>query len=214
MKRYTQIIKFWLRLLELPQTRLARVAYEDLLLQCNKTSWTAQIKRILDENGFSSSWEKGKGPEDHEKFFKEFSARLEDQEVQLWQAAVDKSPSLTLYREVKENFGQEFYFKLGLPIKYLRNWIQIRTNCLQIYTTVASKNREGPEAGCSCLRCGENDYGLGHFLLRCKQLSHLRGLIIQEGEDRLLCELMRSRTPRYIVAVGSLVLMGRLSNGV
>ena len=214
LKRYTQIIKFWLRLLELPQTRLARAAYEDLLLQCNKTSWTAQIKRILDENGFSSSWEKGKGPEDHEKFFKEFSARLEDQEVQLWQAAVDKSPSLTLYREVKENFGQEFYFKLGLPIKYLRIWIQIRANCLPIYTKVARKKREGPEAGCSCLRCGENDYGLGHFLLRCKQLSHLRGLIIQEGEDRLLCELMRSRTPRYIVAVGNFVLMGRMSNEV
>ncbi|MFO7744505.1 MAG: reverse transcriptase family protein, partial [Psychroflexus sp.] len=208
IRRKIQMIKFWLKILNLPKERLISAAYKDLLTQKSKTTWTAQIRKILQETGFSNAWNGGQGPLDQENFIKEFQARLHDQEIQLWWTALDKSTSLTLYRDIKRIYGQETYLKLRLPSKYMKTWIQLRANCLPIQGKEVWKNREGPETQRTCLKCGENDFGLGHFLLRCRRLSHIRGEVLKEGNDWLLRGILSSDSPQTVVGVVNFALKG------
>ena len=46
-----------------------------------------QIKKLLDENGFSHIWNNGQGPEESKDvLLRNLRTKLEDQEIQLWGA--------------------------------------------------------------------------------------------------------------------------------
>ena len=51
-------IKYWIRLIGLPSSRLCRQTYEMLLIQHNKgrINWVSKIQQILNENGFGIVW--------------------------------------------------------------------------------------------------------------------------------------------------------------
>ena len=43
------------------------------------------------------------------------------------------SETLKEYSKAKEIFGKEYYFKVNLPFRYLKSWIQLRGNCLPVH---------------------------------------------------------------------------------
>eukprot|EP00745_Piridium_sociabile_P016063 TRINITY_DN23886_c1_g1_i5.p1 TRINITY_DN23886_c1_g1~~TRINITY_DN23886_c1_g1_i5.p1 ORF type:complete len:191 (+),score=6.06 TRINITY_DN23886_c1_g1_i5:414-986(+) len=53
IRTYVKSIKYWLRLIKLPPTRISRQAYEMLLLQheTGRCNWVSCIKKVLAENG-------------------------------------------------------------------------------------------------------------------------------------------------------------------
>ena len=58
----------------------------------------------------------------------EIMQRLKDQEIQEWGYLVGSSETLKEYSKVKDIFGEDYYFKLNLPFKYLKSLIQLRGN--------------------------------------------------------------------------------------
>ena len=62
--RLVSMIKFWLRVVQLPRDRLLKAAYEDFITQGKKRSWPIKNKKNLDKTGFSYVWNEGRGPVD------------------------------------------------------------------------------------------------------------------------------------------------------
>ena len=72
-------------------------------------------QKLLDSTGLSYAWNGGDGPiSDHKVFLSEIQLRLEDQEIQKWWSDLSQSESYSSYYKVKEKYGEEFYFKLGI----------------------------------------------------------------------------------------------------
>ena len=132
LHRLYQVFKFWLILTQLPEDRLAKQAYNDLLRINRKTIWTQQIKKSLDKLGFSYLWMEGNGP-GNTQCLPEIMQRLKDQEIQEWGCLVRSSETLKEYSKVKETFGEEYYFKVNLPFRYLKSRSQLRGNCLPVH---------------------------------------------------------------------------------
>ena len=106
------LIKFWLKILQCPSSRLIRI-YDELLTLGQKSSWPFHVKKLLDSTGLSYAWNEGEGPiSDQKAFLSEIQTRLEDQEIQKWWNDLSQSESLCSYYKVKENYGEELYFKL------------------------------------------------------------------------------------------------------
>eukprot|EP00745_Piridium_sociabile_P022555 TRINITY_DN35214_c0_g2_i3.p1 TRINITY_DN35214_c0_g2~~TRINITY_DN35214_c0_g2_i3.p1 ORF type:complete len:133 (+),score=1.66 TRINITY_DN35214_c0_g2_i3:126-524(+) len=74
---WTKCIKYWLRLLQLPMSRLRRQTYEMLLIQqeTGKQNWAYFAKKILTTNGFGIVW-LCQGVGYQQTFISEFKDRL------------------------------------------------------------------------------------------------------------------------------------------
>ena len=59
--RLVSMIKFRLRVVQLPSDRLLTAACEELLSRGKKGSWSFKIRQILDNKIFSSAWNEGGG---------------------------------------------------------------------------------------------------------------------------------------------------------
>jgi hypothetical protein len=143
-------------------------------------------KNVLDGLGLSYIWNEGLGPSDQgESFLAMIVERIKDQEVQMWTQAVKTSETLKFYSHVKEIFGFEYYFKLGLPGETLRTWFRIRANCLPLKNRkrVFERNRVAPDANAdySCPRCNLGIEDVAHILTECQQLSLLREKYFEGG---------------------------------
>ena len=96
--RQIQLIKFWLKILQCPSSRLIRAAYDELLTLGQKLSWPFHVKKLLDSTGLSYAWNGGDGPiSDQKVFLSEIQTRLEDQEIQKWWNDLSQSESLSSY---------------------------------------------------------------------------------------------------------------------
>jgi len=101
-------ILFWLKLLELPPSRIPRQAYcmlynFDMLGRFN---WASEIKRILFSYGFGYVWlaqEVG----NREIFISEFVLRVSDVCRQQWKSNVNEKPKLRVYAEFKACSSQK-----------------------------------------------------------------------------------------------------------
>ena len=58
VKIYIKCIKYWFKLLKLPQTRLCRQAFDMMMIQneLGKNNWASKLKNVLSENGFAIVW--------------------------------------------------------------------------------------------------------------------------------------------------------------
>ena len=73
------MIKFWLKVVQLPSERLLKAAYD----AGEKRSWPLKIKDILDKTGFSFVWNEGRGPTDvNANWENEIKTVLENQMIQ------------------------------------------------------------------------------------------------------------------------------------
>ena len=128
------MIKLWLQVTPLPDNRLEKVAYTEMLNFIKKAPWPKQFKALLDNAGLSWAWNEGQGslgqPED---FLGKFASRLRDQEIQIWLTGLKKSSSQHFYRQIKDVYGEEFYLKLNLPWRILRYWLQAWANCIPLH---------------------------------------------------------------------------------
>ena len=204
--RQIQLIKFWLKILQCPSSRLIRAAYDELLTQGQKSSWPFHVKKLLDSTGLSYAWNGGEGPiSDQKAFLSETQIRLEDQEIQKWWNDLNQSESLSSYYKVKENYGEELYFKLGIPKESLKSWMQVRANCLPLHSIW--KNRCHPEMRYTCPICGDLD-GLDHFLFRCQGLNELRRSFLGVDSREPLLGTLKSTSKINIVAVANFVRKG------
>ncbi|WP_419586745.1 hypothetical protein, partial [Thiolapillus sp.] len=103
-------IKFWLRILRLPEERLTKKAYSMLLhLQENgKKTWTFRVMQLICTNGFGEVWfQQGVG--DVGVFLRCFRQRLVEQYTQDWAAEIETKERYEFYSSFKCIFQSEKY---------------------------------------------------------------------------------------------------------
>eukprot|EP00745_Piridium_sociabile_P027419 TRINITY_DN4419_c0_g1_i3.p2 TRINITY_DN4419_c0_g1~~TRINITY_DN4419_c0_g1_i3.p2 ORF type:complete len:170 (-),score=9.74 TRINITY_DN4419_c0_g1_i3:83-592(-) len=77
IRTYVKCIRYWLKLLRLPHSRLCRQAYDMMLgqMEHGRENWAYRVKTVLSENGFGIVWmSQGVGYE--HGFVSEFKDRL------------------------------------------------------------------------------------------------------------------------------------------
>ena len=181
--RLISMVKYWERVSSIEDNRLVKQAFLMMLQDRRKDSWPNQVKNILDRAGLGNCWNEGKGIGEMVGTVSRLVAtRLESQEVQVWQAEKATSPSLGIYAEVKENWGEEIYLKMGLAPDDLKWVMYVRGNFMPLgeRRKYLGRNRlrDGPY---SCPMCGEMDESLQHFLGDCIELRDLRLEIFGRG---------------------------------
>ena len=209
-ERLLQVVKFWLKIIQLPDERLMKAAYFELLQQGRKRSWPFHVKALLDKAGLSYAWNEGLGPTgDPEEIYRKLKHVKEDQEIQLWHEQIRKSETLRQYSKIKESFGLEYYFKLNLPPENLRLWFQVRANGLPLKSRlkVFERNAQGPRSCYTCSLCGMEEENLLHFLTVCQGLSDLRLKYLGDGEV-FFPGILKSSSRETIIAVTGFIKEG------
>ncbi len=103
-------IKYWIRLIRLPLSRLCRQTYDMLLIQHNqgRINWVSKVQQILNENGFGIVWLcQGVGYE--ERFVAEFKDRIMSCYKQNWHSDIEGNEKYKWFYTFKDSF---FYRKI------------------------------------------------------------------------------------------------------
>jgi len=77
-----------------------------------EVGWPQEIKKILDDVGYSYFWNEGKGS-NLDTVVDKVNERLHEQEIQQWQAWREALEFLSLYSKVKETWGKKFVLSWG-----------------------------------------------------------------------------------------------------
>ena len=86
------MVKFWMEILK-NKNRLVKESYSDFLEDKIEVVWLQEIKKILNELGYSYFWNDGKGS-NLDTVVDKVKERLQDQGIQQWQAQKETSGSL------------------------------------------------------------------------------------------------------------------------
>ena len=111
----TQAIKYWLKLLYMPNHRYPRQCYLMLksLTDTGKITWATHIKSLLFEFGFGYAWLANEvGNCSH--FLNLFKQRIKDISIQNWRRNVTESPKADHYKYFKTNLNVETYLTINL----------------------------------------------------------------------------------------------------
>jgi hypothetical protein len=166
-------IKYWLRLMKLPQTRFPLQAYEGdknrLLSNHSRQSdtWSYGIKHCLDIFGFSDVWLYG-GVGNENIFLMKFKQRMIDCFKQDWSSKLANSDRYAIYRSFKSLFEPEKYLKAITIAKFKNVFVKFRLGIVDI-----NANNRYQTAPVTCPFCPTIEDEV-HFLLSCPKYQVLR----------------------------------------
>jgi hypothetical protein len=175
---YLNCIKYWLKLLQLPENRLPLKSYKMLFsLHCNnKNNWVSKICFTLYRYGFGHVWE-NQGVENVRGFSNAFKQRLIDCFQQDWHNDLTTKDRYAFYSSFKSVFGvPESVFKIStaairkVVIRFRLGVSQIKCHRHR-YTSVLSQNMY-------CKFCTDSLESEVHFLLECPKYDTLRKSLI------------------------------------
>ena len=119
----TQAIKYWLKLLYMPNHRYPRQCYLMLisLTDTGKITWATHIKSLLFEFGFGYAWLANEvGNRSH--FLDLFKQRIKDISIQNWRRNVTESPKADNYKYFEINLNVEMYLTIYLNYVCRKHW--------------------------------------------------------------------------------------------
>ena len=124
---FLKCIKYWLKLLYMPQYRLPRNCYKMLkgLDDTGRNNWASAIKHLLYLHGFGNVWlaqEVG----NIEVFLSIFKQRVIDCRKQNWEEAINSSSRCSTYKCFKTMLNPERYLSLNISYSLRRNLAKFR----------------------------------------------------------------------------------------
>ena len=172
--KYFRAIKYWLRIIHLPNSRLPKQCYklQKRWTETDTKCWALDIRDLLFKTVFGEVWlNQGIGQVD--VFLKVFKTRVFDIDMQTQSSEIQDMDRLRTYKILKTTFGCEQY------VFAVKN---------KFYRTAMSKLRGGLlKIGCNegrysntpfheriCILCNQDVETEYHFLLVCPALSHIR----------------------------------------
>ena len=167
-------IKYWLRILVMPDYRYVKKCYNMLLYydSIGYQNWATKIRNNLYKNGFGYVWE-SQSCQNPDLFLIHYIQRLKDQYLQDWSEECNNNAKLTSYKHFKTYFVYEHYLDV-LDIKKYRYafcTLRLSSHFLMIelgrYLGIDRDRR-------FCIYCKnvvENEY---HFMLVCPLYHTLR----------------------------------------
>lgn len=174
--RYVKVVKYWLKIVTTENIiikSMIQTCLDDLVT--GKGNWLSRVKELLSKFGFLYIWE---NPHviDHTQFISEFKQRIIDDFLQISQADLRINKVLTLYKNVKINFGYESYLDIILSRKLRIAFTKLRLSAhnLRIETGRYGRNRIDQNERL-CLLCNTNNVeDEFHFMFKCEVYSTLR----------------------------------------
>ena len=167
-------IKYWLRLLTLPDNRLPKLCYKiQRRWVTNDTKcWLFHIRSLLFSSGFGEVWlNQGVGHEN--EFLKVFKQRLIDMDMQALNMDIREMDRLRTYKILKVRFGTESYL-FNMKNRVLRTlFTKFRGGLLKLegnvgrYTSIPFQDR-------LCPLCHSDIETEFHFLMVCPCLMTVR----------------------------------------
>ena len=209
--RLVGMIRLWEKILSMPRVRITKAAYLEALRIPKSDTWPSQIKKILDDCGFSELWNGGLGIGLKEgAVANRVRERLRDQEIQVWHARVNETRSLELYAKAKEQWGEELYFKAGLQKRQQKLIICVRSDGLPLGERRkylgGVRQASGPYF---CPMCGKEE-DLVHFVGKCSELIDLRKELfgVEAWERDEIINLLARKDMGGIKRFGRFLTMG------
>lgn len=173
--RLARVVKYWLRLLSLPQQRLTSICYAFQYQEAenNKSCWANDVKQLLFSIGMGEAWF-NQGVGCCQSFLNLFKQRCKDIAIQEWQASVQLSSKLHTYCKIKVDFGLSCYLSV-IDKYYLKNALckfRISAHSLRIETGRWLHNNR-TERICSVCTLNEIEDEF-HFMLICPLYNDMR----------------------------------------
>jgi hypothetical protein len=170
---FVKAVKYWLRLVQMPNGRFAKAAYETLKTMDERgtSTWVTSTRSILFRFGFGIVWI-CQGVGNQVCFIREFKQRLVDCFSQEWHDKISTSERFEHYREFKQTLEVEQYLSL-IMLKYYRDAV-VRFR-LGVNYLACNKNRYSANVQLrTCPLCGTAEEDEVHFIFNCPDLKQLR----------------------------------------
>ena len=183
---HRRCVKFWLKLLSMPDTRYPKACYNMLLSldQVGRNTWAGSVRQLLCTYGFQDVWE-AQSVENINVFLREFTNRVKSAYDSEWEHTVAQSSKLTLFRSLKpDGIVRESYLR-NVTLKVYRSGLT-KFRC-SAHELRIEKGRHSNEllADRVCRLCLKHtgNYVLEdefHFLMCCPLYENLRGQYLFE----------------------------------
>ena len=120
-------VKYWLYLLEMPESRLPHKSYKMLFNkdEQGKYTWVTEVKNLLYRYGFGHVW-LSQGVGNTSYFLTEFISRVKDVGSQEWWSDVCTNEKTNYYRNFKTELSLELYMSCIDLSKYRRALARFR----------------------------------------------------------------------------------------
>ena len=173
------MLRYWLKLLKLPTSRLNRQAYAMVLNMNNDghTNWATRVKELLESNGFGYVWT-NQSVADEKRFIARFKQRLIDCFLQRWREKLQGKEEFRLYCAAKLSFGTETYLNNLSVVHYKYALVRLRTCSSSI---ACHTSKFSPDCLRACPLCNAEEEDELHFILGCERLEELRTAILPEN---------------------------------
>ena len=124
---HTKCIKYWCKLLTMPDTRYPKSCYKMLKAQddIGRVNWATKVKELLYKYGFGFVW-LSQDIGDIGWFTLQFKQRIEDCMRQGWHYDIFNSSRCDLYKNIKTMLDPERYVTLNIPFKLKRSMARFR----------------------------------------------------------------------------------------
>ena len=173
-------IKYWFRLLKLPQSRINRQAYDMLykLSETGKYNWVSNVRDLLCQNGFGYAW-LFKGVGNEPCLLKQLKQRLCDCFSQNWTAKLTNSDNFQCYSNFKSIIQTEYFLYADGYKRHLRNaLIKFRMGVSEIN---AHRHKfSANEIMKKCPFCKLQKEDELHVIFVCPVYEHLRNALLPE----------------------------------
>ena len=170
-----KVIKYWLRLIDMPAYRLPKKCYNMMITYDNngKRNWVTGVRELLFKSGFGHVWQ-NQNVNSKSTFILSLTQRLKDMYMQIWTASLTLTNKSFYYKMFKSEIRKEDYLSKVTIRKFRTALSRFRCSSHDLfietgrYINIIREQR-------ICKLCNfnliEDEY---HFLLICPVYIHLR----------------------------------------
>ena len=182
--RHYRIVKYWLKILKLPDRKYVKLCYKMLLYDAdinpNKKNWAISVRELLFHLGYGHIW-LSQSVGDEKLFLCQLRQRLQDVSMQEWYARINESSRASLYKHAFDVFGYKLYLDIVSIEKFRFSLTRLRTSSHRLCIEAGRWAKSNPIVleNRKCFQCDdiEDEY---HFVLVCPVYRELRRQFIPQ----------------------------------
>ena len=187
-----RVIRYWLKLMQMEQTRLPRKAYVMLynLDLRGHTNWVSKVRIKLHNMGFGFVWQQ-QGVGDVNGFITILRARLIDCRWQEWSAHIQDSNRFDLYQQFNQLHCVPTYVSLKMD-RHLKRIVTLFRFGISDLFVHYFRYRRHSDRDLLCPLCKEAEETEVHFAFCCPVLNDLRTQFIPQKYYKYPCQFRLS----------------------
>ena len=216
------ILKYWLRLVQLPSNRLVHHAYQFLLQNNISDSWMSAVRNIFNHTGYSFIWDEQNDLSFHDKMFSkslsdQISESMMNQFIQTSDRCMFTERKLNYFSMFKEDFGVSKYIECIPKRSQYTLMAKCRLGVLDLEIEKGRwENKPREERLCQVCPFSEIE-DEAHFMFSCGAYEQQRATFLQKIDQFLpnfqklpdrkkYITIMKSTDSKVVAEVGKFLL--------